>query len=512
MTIIRQLFFTFLVLLFAAGQHVSAAEAVKLHGRVTVDGKPRQGVVVSDGVNVVATDSKGNYSMPSVDRQHVFISVPADCRIPLSDPGLPCIYKEIGGKPGKKVRRDFALESAPKADKWTLLAFADVQIGFKKDLADLDSKVMPKILNVTDTLTQPVYGISLGDIVWNNPDLYGDYCQQMARMGVPVFPVIGNHDHNEKSRGDIVSDLEFRNALGPTYYSANVGDCHIIALDNIIYSAEKGRNDYRLGITDQQIEWLKKDLAFVDKSKALIIGMHSPTERRPVQNYDKQHGTAKAKPIYNQDKLLELVKDYANVQLLAGHMHYNFINNIAPNITETSFGAVNGAFWYPLCNDGSPQGFGVLRFDGNRLADKYYQGLGCSRDYQLKVYHPSDAVLHNPEAKPGDKTDKVLINVFFWDKDWTIEVFEDNKDMYTIVPDRDRARIPAYDPDVVKQLNPKTGWLDANHKGSRPTGNNDHLFLYKPSEGWKTITVCATDPFGRKYVAAVGHDGSKVNE
>ncbi len=32
-------------------------------GRVTVDGRPRAGVVVSDGVNVVATNDKGEYQM-----------------------------------------------------------------------------------------------------------------------------------------------------------------------------------------------------------------------------------------------------------------------------------------------------------------------------------------------------------------------------------------------------------------------------------------------------------------
>src|SRR3712207_7901157 len=47
-------------------------------GRVTVDGKPRQGVVVSDGITVIATDANGEYQMRSRNRQHVYISVPAD--------------------------------------------------------------------------------------------------------------------------------------------------------------------------------------------------------------------------------------------------------------------------------------------------------------------------------------------------------------------------------------------------------------------------------------------------
>ena len=57
-------------------------------GRVTVDGQPRRGVVVSDGINVMTTDANGEYRMYTTGRQHVFISVPADCELPtlLGDP------------------------------------------------------------------------------------------------------------------------------------------------------------------------------------------------------------------------------------------------------------------------------------------------------------------------------------------------------------------------------------------------------------------------------------------
>jgi len=483
-----------------------ACRPVKVSGTVKVDGKAREGVVVSDGVQVVVTDRKGRYSFPSQDRQYVFVSLPADCEVPTDDPGHPLFYQSIERNEGKKeLKRNFELKSAPKADKWTLVALADVQIGYKKDLEDLIGQAMPLILNITDTLTQPVYGISLGDIVWNNPGYYDEYKEQIARTGIPVFPVIGNHDHNEKTKGDTESDAEFRYAMGPTYYSANIGDCHIVALDNIIYSGERGRNDYSLGLTEQQIEWLKKDLSFVDKSKSLIIGMHAPTQRRYDLLKKKAAPEHKIHKIKNADVLYDLVKDYADVQILSGHMHYNFVNEIADNITETTFGAVNGAFWYPICNDGSPQGFGILRFDGNKLVDKYYQGMGSPRDYQLKVYAPSDAVLHQPKARPGDPYDKVLINVFLWDRDWKIQVMEDGKDVYTVNPDTDRPLLPAYDPSVVKLINPETGWLDANHKGSTPTQHNDHLFLYTPDDGWTTITVCATDPFGHMYIDTIGN-------
>src|SRR3712207_368825 len=43
-------------------------------GRVTVDGKPRQGVVVSDAIPVIAPDANGESQRRSRNRQHVYIS------------------------------------------------------------------------------------------------------------------------------------------------------------------------------------------------------------------------------------------------------------------------------------------------------------------------------------------------------------------------------------------------------------------------------------------------------
>ena len=53
------------------------------------------------------------------------------------------------------------------------------------------------------------------------------------------------------------------------------------------------------------------------------------------------------------------------MQILSGHSHNHYTTTIASNITETTFAAVMGAYWYPLCNDGSPRGYGALDFKGN---------------------------------------------------------------------------------------------------------------------------------------------------
>ena len=467
-------------------------------GYVTVDGKPRSGVVVSDGVNVVVTDEKGEYQMRSVGRQHVFVSVPADCEIPV-EKKMPKIYKTLTFTDAV-IQMNFDLKAHPKLSKFKLLTLADVQIGDAEDVRRLREEVMGNISSYAQSLSGPVYGISLGDIVWNVPALYPTYIEQVTRTGVPTFSVIGNHDHNEKVKNDTESDKEYRDALGPTYYSCNIGDWHIVALDDILYSGVHGRNDYSGTITQQQLDWLKKDLAYVDKDKSILIGVHIPTSRRTSGTH-----------VSNNKALYDLVKDYHRVEILSGHTHNNFTTTIAPNIRETTFGAVMGAFWNgKICNDGSPRGFAVLEFEGNELTNEYYMGSDTDRNYQIEVYVPGDATfrwgrVNEPIKTPFDARplvtdmERVLVNVFNWHTDWTVELKEDDG---AWTPLTNNAKW--LDPEAVRTLQYSNSW--EKRPSAEPEENNDHMFVYYPkNQSWKQISVRATDPYGNVYTKTANH-------
>lgn len=474
---------------------IKAEFGKNLVGRVTVDGQPRQGVVVSDGINVMTTDANGEYQMYTTGRQHVFISLPADCELPTLN-GAPKFYKTLNFSEAAIIQRDFALVSTPKKDEWTLMTMADPQIGNDKDIADFTAMV-PNIASFASTLGANTFGIDLGDIVWNKPDNYGFYVAQMRNIPVPTFSVIGNHDHNEGVKNDTESDKEFRDALGPTYYSANIGDCHLVVLDDVFYRGVSSRNDYSGTITEAQLEWLEKDLSYVDPDKMIIIGLHIPTKRRNSSSH-----------VTNNQALYDLVKDFKEVQILSGHSHNHYTTTISQNITETTFASVMGAFWYPLCNDGAPRGYGAMKFRGNELVDKYFVGDGCDRNYQMKLYLPEDAVLWNPSKKAGDPYDKILANIFCWHEDWTVEVQEDGG-AWNVLP-ADARLIPSknggkcWDPDVRKCLNDK-GEIPANHTTAAPENNNDHMFLYTPQANWKSVSFRATDSFGNVYTETLNN-------
>ena len=67
------------------------------------------GVVVSDGLEVTATDERGIYYLASdlARRNFVFVSVPADCEIPATQ-GCPRFYRKIDRKLFEKYHRRFS--------------------------------------------------------------------------------------------------------------------------------------------------------------------------------------------------------------------------------------------------------------------------------------------------------------------------------------------------------------------------------------------------------------------
>lgn len=458
-----------------------------LAGRVTVDGLPREGVVVSDGVNVELTDSKGEYQMYTTS-QHVFVSVPEDCEVPVLD-GMPRIYKVLDFTNDAKIQRDFRLVSSPKKNEWTLMAIADPQLGGDDDVKDFSEFVLPDYVEFGKPISSSNYGIALGDLIWNRPELFSTYKALMSRSGVTTFNVIGNHDHNESVKDDHGSEADFRNALGPTYYSLNIGDSHIVVLDDVLYRGETGRNDYDGTITRAQLDWLEKDLSHVSREKSLIVALHIPTAR-----------WNKSDNLTNTQELYDRIKDFSNVYILSGHAHNQSTVRISDNMIEYNFPAAMGAYWYPLCSDGTPRGYGILKFKGNELAGYHYKSAGFDSSYQMKMYAPEDAVLYKPTAKPGDPFDQILVNIFAWYPAWKVEAQEDGGKWTEL------GNVTGMDPDVRKSLvyNEKDDkwYLPSNHNGAQAATTN-HLFLYKPSASWKSVTVRATDPFGNVYTSSL---------
>ena len=456
--------------------NINVKPGMNLVGKIQDDTTPIEGVVVSDGYTTAVTDSNGIYQIKANNNaEYVFVSIPANCEVPVSE-GFPAFYQPIKMKANEVLYKNFSLKKAPVKNKFRLLAMADIQIGDNTDVTYLQTTDLPQIISyVQSSLSdQPLYGISLGDLVWDNLPYYSTYKEKVRELNIPVFSVIGNHDHDMKVvNNDEKADAVFKENFGPDYYSYNIGQCHFIALDDVLYQGGSSK-EYTGTITEKQLLWLKEDLKYVDKSKLIVIGVHIPTKRR---NSGSQ--------VTNNADLYKLLDGY-KVRILSGHSHNNYTTTISENIEENSLGSVMGAFWNgDLCNDGSARGFAIYEFDNNVIKNWYYKGTSHPKDYQMYLYQPGRAV-------SAIYKDGILINIFTWHTNWTLKVYENNVYIQNL-----SQKIKEMDPRAYETM---YGADKPSHRPSaEPEQNNDHMFFYKPSANWNTVTIEANDPYGNTY-------------
>ncbi|WP_345954081.1 calcineurin-like phosphoesterase family protein [Mucilaginibacter sp. PAMB04168] len=430
-------------------------KSAAITGKVTAAGKPLANVLVSDGFNIVPTAADGTYQLATdAKAEFVFISIPSGYEFP-HEHYIARHYHRIadGGS------MDFTLVPLKKNDsKHTFIVWADPQVKNKKDVAQMMAQSVPDTRKTVESLSgELVHGIGVGDLVWDNHELFADYNKAIGQIGVPFFQGLGNHDMDYRLGGDETSDQTFKKMYGPTYYSFNRGRAHYVMLDDVRYLGNE--REYDGYITEQQLNWLAKDLKYVKKDDLLIICLHIP-----VYNQVK-----------NNQELYKLLRPFKNVHIMSGHTHYN-ANNIDGNIYEHNHGTVCGAWWTgPVCEDGTPRGYAVYNVEGNDMK-WYYKAMDTDKSNQLSLYI--------------DEQKKLTANVYNWDPQWKIEYYIDGQ--YKGVLKNQQG----LDPVATKLY--QGDMLPAGRHFPEPR-QTDHLFVMQLGKDAKKVKVVATDRFGNKY-------------
>src|SRR5690606_4999115 len=197
-----------------------------------------------------------------------------------------------------------------------------------------------------------------------------EYVTHINRVNCPIFNTIGNHDHDPYYVGDWYAGGAWRNNLGPTYYSFNLGDIHYVVLDNTEYVNAGasigviGDRSYNALIPDEQLEWLKKDLAAIqDKTKPLVIAMHIPLLNAPTISAGGEETTGSVRVSGGTRLINEVLAPFSDVHVLSGHSHINWNKQYGTNLIEHNVGAVCATWWWTgyhgdnhICKDGTPGG------------------------------------------------------------------------------------------------------------------------------------------------------------
>jgi hypothetical protein len=429
-------------------------------GKVIARGKGVANVVVSDGFHVVKTASDGSYTLPfSKEAKHVFISVPSGYELP-HEKNIARHYKGAVAD----TDLDFQLEPLSVGDdQHQFIIWADPQVKNEKDVEKLMTQSVPDVQQYRNSLPGGtlIHGICVGDIVWDNLPLFSSYNAAVEKLGLPFFQVIGNHDMDYRLGGDETSDATFKSMYGPTYYSFNRGKVHYVVLDDVWYLGKE--REYKGFISEQQLEWLKKDLAFVPKERLLVICAHIPIHA-----------------VENKQALYDIIKDY-NVHVMTGHTHYNN-NIIKDNVYEHVHGTVCGAWWTgPICGDGTPPGYAIYEVNGTDIK-WHYKSVGKHKNHQIRTIVENTA---NNERE-------LFANVWNWDPTWKVEWQVDGVNRGLLPQQAD------FDPLAVSLY--KGGQLPKSRPFVEPK-KTEHMFKVAIPQGSREVKVVATDRFGNIYEA-----------
>lgn len=439
---------------------VAAASGSTVYGIVECEGKGLPGVVVSDGYEVVRTDVNGIYQMKSEKMwKYVFISLPSGYEAPLQGV-IPGFYAHLIADPSLPERHDFKLRRVAN-DNFTLFLLGDIHLAnraddiaqFRRDMRSLNASI--------DKAKGRCYVMTLGDMTWDgywySKNFYfPEYLAEVSKWfnDVPFFHTMGNHDNDMNRVGDIEKTRPFNEFIGPSYYSFNLGKVHFIVTDNIDYNdvgtGTDLRSEYKHDYTANQMAWLAKDLATVDRSTPVVISAHSPLfAPTGATTWKVRLNGADAPGEANTDDFVNAVEGY-RVRFVGGHSHKidHYEELASQGFTEHNLGAVCGAWWNSgyvepgihLCPDGSPSGYAVWEFTGTELKHRY-QASGMREDYVFRAYDMGEVKKTlTMEAVDNEATFKtfynefqrfddndLLLNVWYWDSAWKVEAYADGK-------------------------------------------------------------------------------------
>lgn len=372
--------------------------------------------------------------MPVGEKTIIFVSKPSGYNTLVDENNLPRFYYrhypkgsvaglgfkgiEPTGKLPQKIF--FPLVKAEVHDTFNAIVMGDPQTKTEQEIGFFRDQVVTKLLG-----TDAAFYLDLGDLMYDDLSLYPSMNQVLAKVGVSIYHVLGNHDVNYIALDYSDQAETFRSYYGPDYYSFNYGKVHIVVLNTVKYEgwdpvAGKKRTEYGYtgGIHPQQMAWLQRDLAFVPADYLILLAMHIPIISR-LETYDLASTS-----IANRQDLFKILENRELLLALTGHMH--FIESVVLDRTDgwqgkaffpsLTAGSGCGTWWrgpkdvwglpMGLATDGSPSGFFRLTFAGNRYQYRFVS-VGTTTDEQMRINSPMGTL-----AQHSLQNQRINVNVF----------------------------------------------------------------------------------------------------
>jgi hypothetical protein len=359
------------------------------------------GVLVSNGKEVAVTDADGRYTLPLPEEAAIFVIKPAGFMPPV-DPAtnLPRFYRlhQPEGSPASlnltfagvpptgplPASVDFALRRQDEPAAFEVVMFTDPQPESDVEIDFIREDVIEALAG-----TKARFGITSGDIMFDDLSLYDRYNRIIGTIGLPWWNVGGNHDLNFEAPDRRRSRETYKRVFGPNYYAFFYSQTLFLMLDDVDYlGADKtkansaGRYEGRLDAT--QLEYVRNVLANTPAETLIVIVLHIP-----LQTYMDPPDPASSLVRASRDDLFALFEGRRYSVSFSGHTHtteHHYFDaadgwkGVGPHHHHVMT-AVSGSWWSGpydhrgvACadsRDGSPNGFHILSVDGNTYKTRF---------------------------------------------------------------------------------------------------------------------------------------------
>lgn len=211
------------------------------------------GVLISNGRDVVKSNAEGRWSLAVGKNQTCFVIQPAGFKVPVNELMVPQHYIINNGS---HENIQFPLwKDETSSNEFEALFYGDTQARGLREVNFVMHDVVEECIG-----TQAKFGVALGDIVADDPELFDEISAGIGQIGIPWYYVFGNHDHDAGVKGNDGADATFVKNFGPPTYAYEYGKVAFISLNNVFYKEEGG---YKAHFTDDQIQFVEQYLSFL---------------------------------------------------------------------------------------------------------------------------------------------------------------------------------------------------------------------------------------------------------
>jgi 3',5'-cyclic AMP phosphodiesterase CpdA len=220
------------------------------------------------------------------------------------------VWTVAGGVPRALGATSTGAPMAPADGTLTFVQISDTHIGFNKAAnPDVAGSLRRAIAEIHALPVAPALAVHTGDVSHlSKPEEFGQARDILKEIRVDrVHTIPGEHDTIDEGTTGYLRYFD-HDGNGKSWYSFNQAGVHFVGLNNV----ENFKAKTLAALGDEQLAWLKSDLAGVSHSTPLVVLAHIPlwTIWEPWG-----WGTA------DSAQALGLLRPFGSVTVLNGHIH-----------------------------------------------------------------------------------------------------------------------------------------------------------------------------------------------